>query len=185
MKLKRFLLEETEKNFDVRNIEKETIGNDYFRKVLYTGDNIQLVLMSLEPNSEIGEEVHDDTDQFFRIEEGEGKAILDGTEHNLKDGSTVTIRQGTKHNIKNTSNTKMLRMYTLYAPPHHPDGTVHKTKEEAEEDEMMGEGLLCALNKKEDYVDSKIEKAGGRRRLMLRKQKTQIKKRKKELEDQE
>ncbi len=137
MKLKRFLLEETEKGFDVRNIEEETVSNNYFRKVLYTGKNLQLVLMAIEPNSEIGNEVHNDTDQFFRIDEGEGKVVIDNgkEEISVKDGFSILIKQGTYHNVINTSSTKMLKLYSLYAPPHHPDGTVHKTKEEAEEAE--------------------------------------------------
>lgn len=113
------------------NIEKDTLENEYFRKVLYTGSYMQLVLMSVNAGDEIGEEVHGQ-DQFIRVEEGEGKAILDGEEHALSDGFVVVIPAGTKHNIINTSTSDALKLYTLYAPPHHADGTIHKTKAEAE-----------------------------------------------------
>lgn len=118
----------------VINIEEKALTNTYFRKVLYTDTHVQLVVMSLLPNEEIGEEVHQ-LDQFIRIEAGVGKAILDGVEHELKDGSAVVIPQGTSHNIINTSSTESMKLYTLYAPPNHKDGTIHKTKEEAEADE--------------------------------------------------
>jgi mannose-6-phosphate isomerase-like protein (cupin superfamily) len=134
MKFKDYLKEEEQKPFDVRDIEDETVENNYFRKVLYTGKHLQLVLMAIEPNSEIGNEVHNDTDQFFRIDEGEGKVVVNNKEEiPIKDGSSILIRQGTYHNVVNTSSTKKLKLYSLYAPPHHPPGTVHKTKEEAEE----------------------------------------------------
>lgn len=116
----------------VGNIEHDSLENDDFRRVLYTAKNQQLVLMSLKPLEDIGEEVHDDVDQFFRCEKGEGKAILDGVEHALKDGCVVVIPAGTKHNIINTSPTEPMRLYTLYSPPQHEDQTVHKTKAEAE-----------------------------------------------------
>ena len=135
MKLKNFLLEETSKGFDVRDIEKETVANNNFRKVLYTGKNTQLVLMTLQPNEDIGNEVHKNVDQFFRIEEGEGKVVINEKEEVvIKAGSSVVIRQGTYHNIINTSPTKKMFIYTLYSPPHHIDGTVHKTKEDAKAD---------------------------------------------------
>lgn len=116
----------------VGNIEHDSLENDDFRRVLYTAKNQQLVLMSLKPLEDIGEEVHDDVDQFFRCEKGEGKAILDGVEHALKDGFVVVIPAGTKHNIINTSPTEPMRLYTLYSPPQHEDQTVHQTKAEAE-----------------------------------------------------
>lgn len=134
MKLNKYLNEE--KSFDVRNIEKETLANNNFRKVLFTGKNLQLVLMSLNPNEEIGMEVHDDVDQFFRIDEGDGELHVEGKEAvKISDGFSIVIPQGTKHNIVNTSNDKKLKLYTVYSPPNHKDGTIHKTKEEAMEEE--------------------------------------------------
>ena len=117
-----------------KNIEKLTLANDNFRKVINTNQHAQLVLMSLLPNESIGMEVHETTDQFIRIEKGEGKAILNGQEHVIKDGSAVIVPAGTKHNIINTSYTDPLKLYTVYSPAHHRDGTVHKTKKEAEKD---------------------------------------------------
>lgn len=116
----------------VGNIEYDSLENDDFRRVLYTAKNQQLVLMSLPPLTDIGEEVHDDVDQFFRCEKGEGRAVLDGVEHVLKDGYVVVIPAGTKHNILNTSSTEPLKLYTLYSPPQHEDKTTHATKAEAE-----------------------------------------------------
>jgi mannose-6-phosphate isomerase-like protein (cupin superfamily) len=117
------------------HIETETVKNSYFRKVLFTGPNSQLVLMSLKPKEEIGMEVHDHVDQFFRIEAGTGKAVIDGKEHPLGDGSAVVVPAGARHNIINTSPDKELKLYTIYSPPNHPDGTVHKDKAEADEAE--------------------------------------------------
>ena len=114
----------------VDNIEQRALENEYFRKVLYTGANVQLVVMSLKPGEEIGEEVHQ-LDQFVRVEGGEGKAVLDGVESSIADGTAVIVPSGTKHNILNTGSSSM-KLYTLYAPPNHPDGTIHKTKAEAE-----------------------------------------------------
>ncbi|MEA2702033.1 MAG: hypothetical protein QOE22_742 [Candidatus Parcubacteria bacterium] len=121
----------------VTDIESKTLKNENFREVLYTADRMQLVVMSVP--DEIGKEVHGQ-DQFIRIEKGEGKAVLDGVENDLKDGSVVIIPAGTKHNIVNTGN-EPLKLYTLYAPPHHKDGVVHKTKEEADKDkeEFLGD----------------------------------------------
>ena len=116
------------------NIEKETLENDNFRKVLYTGKNSQLVLMSLKPSEEIGMEVHT-LDQFIRVEKGKGKAVLDGVEHALEDGSAVVIPAGTNHNIINIDVDDELKLYTIYSPPEHKDGVVHATKEEALADE--------------------------------------------------
>ena len=118
----------------VANIEKLSIENENFRAVLYTDKNVQLVVMSLLPGEEIGMEVHH-LDQFIRVESGEGKAILDGVEHAIGDGVAIVVPQGTNHNIINTSSEKMLKLYTLYCPPNHKDGTVHKTKADAEADE--------------------------------------------------
>ena len=117
----------------VTNIEKDTEENECFRKVLYTSSYMQLVVMSVPKGEEIGLETHGQ-DQFIRVEGGEGKAILDGVAHELRDGSAVVIPSGTEHNILNTGS-GTLRLYTLYAPPHHKDGTIHKTKAEAEADE--------------------------------------------------
>ncbi|NPV06495.1 MAG: cupin domain-containing protein [Anaerolineae bacterium] len=116
----------------VGNIEELTLNNDNFRKVLFTGPKSQLVVMSLEPGENIGMETHPDVDQFIRIEEGEGKAILNGEESKLEDDFAVVIPAGTEHDIVNTSQRKKLKLYTVYSPPEHADGTVHKTKEEAE-----------------------------------------------------
>ena len=114
------------------NIEKDTLGNNNFRKVLYTGKHSQLVLMSLAPKKEIGMEVHEENDQFFRFERGQGKCIIDGNEYDLSDGVAVVVPAGAQHNIINTSDTEELKLYTIYSPAHHKDGIVRATKEEAE-----------------------------------------------------
>jgi len=114
------------------NIEKDTLGNENFRKVLYTGKHSQLVLMSLIPNEEIGMEVHTDNDQFFRFEKGEGKVIIDGNEYVVGDGFAVIVPAGAQHNVINTSATDSLKLYTIYSPAHHQDGIVMPTKAEAE-----------------------------------------------------
>ncbi len=116
------------------NIEKESLANEDFRRVLYTAKNCQLVVMSLLPGEDIGEEVHQ-LDQFIRCEAGVGKAILDGVEHDLSDGVAIVVPTGAKHNIINTSPDAPLKLYTLYAPPNHKDGTIHTTKADAEADE--------------------------------------------------
>ncbi len=118
----------------ITNIEEQALENDNFRTVLYTDERVQLVVMSLNPSEDIGEEVHN-LDQFIRVEEGEGKAILDGEEHSIKDGSVVVIPEGVRHNIINTSASEYMKLYTLYSPPAHKDGVVHKTKAEGEADE--------------------------------------------------
>ncbi|HOB18321.1 MAG TPA: cupin domain-containing protein [Candidatus Methanoculleus thermohydrogenotrophicum] len=115
----------------VANIERETVENTYFRRVLYTGKYSQLVLMCLKPGEEIGEEVHDDVDQFFRFEKGEGVVVIDGVSHAVKDGSAVIVPNGANHNVLNTSKTTDLKLYTIYSPPEHRDGVVHKTRAEA------------------------------------------------------
>jgi mannose-6-phosphate isomerase-like protein (cupin superfamily) len=114
------------------DIEKRTRENSYFREVLFTGPNSQLVVMALKPGEEIGMEVHGDVDQFIRIEEGEGVAILDGQEHKLADGVAVVVPAGVEHNVVNTSKSEHMKLYTVYTPPEHADGTVHKTKAEAD-----------------------------------------------------
>lgn len=114
----------------VTNIEKDTLENNYFRRVSYTAKNTQLVLMSLQPKEDIGEETHT-LDQFIRVEAGDGSAILDGVKHQISDGSAVVIPAGTKHNVVNDSNSEELKLYTLYSPPEHRDGTIHKTKADA------------------------------------------------------
>jgi len=113
-------------------IETETRKNSDFRRVLYTGKNSQLVLMSLKPMEEIGMEVHSDRDQFFRFEEGEGKVIIDGVEHKIKDGDAVIVPAGAKHNVLNTSKKLNLKLYTIYSPPEHQDKVVRHTKADAE-----------------------------------------------------
>lgn len=113
------------------DIEKKTLQNESFREVLFTAQHCQLVVMSLQPKEDIGVEIHDIVDQFIRIEEGEGKAILNGKEHRLMNGSAIIIPAGTKHNIINTSSDKKLKLYTLYSPPHHKDKTLHRSKKEA------------------------------------------------------
>ncbi len=114
------------------NIEKNTLENGNFRKVLYTGKHSQLVLMRLAPNEEIGMEVHTDNDQFFRFEKGQGKCIIDGNEYELRDGVAVVVPSGAQHNIINTSGAGELKLYTIYSPAHHKDSVVRVTKEEAE-----------------------------------------------------
>ncbi len=122
------------------NIEENTLKNDKFRKVLYTGKNSQLVLMCLKPKEEIGMEVHTENDQFFRFEQGQGKCIIDGNEYPLKDGSAVVVPAGARHNIINTSATESLKLYTIYSPAHHKDGIVRATKAEAEANEAEFDG---------------------------------------------
>ncbi|MFA7141923.1 MAG: cupin domain-containing protein [Candidatus Paceibacterota bacterium] len=123
----------------ITNIEKETLENEDFRRVLFTAHQMQIVVMSLLPNEEIGEEVHTDIDQFIRVEQGEGKAILDGEEFDLEDDSIVVIPGGVSHNIINSSSNEKLKLYTIYSPPEHKDKTIHKTKEEGmEHDDFDG-----------------------------------------------
>jgi mannose-6-phosphate isomerase-like protein (cupin superfamily) len=116
-------------------IEQLTETNTNFRQVLFTGTYCQLVVMSLLPSEEIGLETHATVDQFFRIEEGEGKVIMNGEEHVFKAGDALIVPAGTAHNVINTSSDKPLKLYTLYSPPNHPDGKIHKTKAEAMADE--------------------------------------------------
>jgi mannose-6-phosphate isomerase-like protein (cupin superfamily) len=113
------------------NLEEETRKNTDFRRVLYTGKYSQLVLMCLKPKEDIGEETHDDVDQFFRFEEGEGVVVIDGYKNAVKDGSGVIVPCGAKHNVMNTSKTKYLKLYTIYSPPEHMDKVIRRTKQEA------------------------------------------------------
>jgi mannose-6-phosphate isomerase-like protein (cupin superfamily) len=117
----------------VANIEEATVANEDFRRVLYTGKNIQLVLMTLQPGEEIGEEVHEDRDQFFRIEEGQGTVYIDGAGNPVEDDFAVIVPAGARHNVVNTGS-EPLRFYTIYGPPEHKDATVHKDKLQAERD---------------------------------------------------
>lgn len=116
----------------VTNIEQKSLENENFREVLFTGPLSQLVLMSLKPGEDIGLETHDDVDQFIRVEAGQGTALLNGKRHDLADGSAVVIPAGTEHNVTNTAKSGSLKLYTVYSPPNHPDGTIHKTKAEAD-----------------------------------------------------
>ena len=117
----------------VDNIAMATIANQDFRRVLYTAKHLQLVLMTLPPGCDIGEEVHEDRDQFFRFEEGEGEVRIDGVAHRIEDDSAVIVPAGARHNVINTGD-EPLKLYTLYGPPEHRDGIVHRTKEQAERD---------------------------------------------------
>lgn len=118
----------------VTNIEEDTLANDNFRKVIFTAPHSQLVLMALQPGEDIGMEVHDNVDQFFRIEAGTGKIIIAGEEHEISDGFAIVIPAGTEHNVLNTGNESM-KLYTIYSPANHPNGIVHATKAEAMADE--------------------------------------------------
>lgn len=121
-------------------IEKETLTNENFRQVLFTGKNMQLVLMTLQPQEEIGLETHDGHDQFFRFEAGFGKVVINDDEYEVKDGDAVIVPAGAQHNVINTSETETLKLYTIYAPPEHADGTVHLTKADALADDEHYEG---------------------------------------------
>ena len=115
----------------IGDIEEQTEANSDFRRVLFTGPRMQLVVMALQPGEDLGEEIHPGTDQFFRVEEGKGKVWLDGVEAGIESDMAIVVPAGTRHNIKNTGH-KPLKLYTLYAPPQHADGTVHRTKAEAD-----------------------------------------------------
>lgn len=126
------------------NIEKDTLANENFRTVIYTAPHCQIVLMCLQPGQEIGAETHANNDQFFRFEQGTGKAILAGKEYAIENGTAILVPAGTEHNIVNTGAGKM-KMYTIYSPAHHIDGRIHKTKADAladAEDEAFGEKIL-------------------------------------------
>jgi mannose-6-phosphate isomerase-like protein (cupin superfamily) len=116
----------------VGHVEEQTLKNNYFRQVIYTGKYAQLVVMCLQPGEEIGNEVHNTVDQFFRLEEGEAVFVFNGKEkHIVKNADAVIVPAGTYHNVINNSKTKKLKLYTVYSPPNHPDKTIHKTKEDA------------------------------------------------------
>jgi mannose-6-phosphate isomerase-like protein (cupin superfamily) len=117
----------------VDNIEQATLANEDFRRVLYTGKNLQLVLMTLPPGCDIGAEVHEDIDQFFRIEAGEGEVHIDGAVHRVEDDFAIVVPAGARHNVVNTGSEPM-RLYTLYGPPEHKEGIVHRDREAAERD---------------------------------------------------
>lgn len=123
------------------DIETATLENGNFRKVLYTSKHSQLVLMSLKPGEDIGMEVHEENDQFFRFEKGQGKCVIDGNEYELSDGVAVVVPAGAQHNIINTSKTEDLKLYTIYSPAHHKDGIVRATKEEAEANKAEFDGV--------------------------------------------
>jgi mannose-6-phosphate isomerase-like protein (cupin superfamily) len=127
------------KGFNI-NIEKETLENDNFRKVLYTSNHSQLVLMSLSAKEEIGMEIHPENDQFFRFEKGQGKVIIDGNEYGVEDGSAIIVPAGAEHNVINISDSEPLKLYTIYSPAHHKDGIVRATKLEAEANETEFDG---------------------------------------------
>ncbi|HIH04394.1 MAG TPA: cupin domain-containing protein [Methanoregulaceae archaeon] len=124
----------------VADIETATATNTDYRRVLYTGKYSQLVLMNLKPGEEIGEEVHEDVDQFFRFEEGEGAVIIDGARQTVKDGSGVVVPSGARHNVVNTSKTAELKLYTIYSPPEHQDDIVRRTKKDADKEEEHFDG---------------------------------------------
>lgn len=136
MKFTQWLESFKSSNGYVTDIEDETIKNKNYRKVLYTSKYSQLVLMSLKPKEDIGEEIHG-VDQFFRVESGQGQVILDGEKHPIKDGSAIIVPAGIKHNIINTGN-KPLQLYTIYSPPHHKDKITVKTKSEQKPEEYDG-----------------------------------------------
>lgn len=127
------------KGFNI-NIEKETLANNNYRKVVYTSKYSQLVLMSLKPKEEIGMEIHPDNDQFFRFESGMGKCVMDGNEYDVKDGSAIVVPAGAEHNVINISSETNLKLYTIYSPAHHKDGVVMATKAEAEADSPEFDG---------------------------------------------
>jgi len=129
------------------DIEKETLANENFRKVLYTGKHIQLVLMSLKPGEDIGAETHPGTDQFFRFESGSGTCLIDGSEYQVTEGDVILVPAGAKHNVINSSKSAPLKMYSIYGPPNHRDGTIRATKEDAE--------------KNAEHFDGKTTEAGS------------------------
>ena len=123
----------------IGDIEALTLGNDDFRRVVYTGKEMQLVLMTLGPGEEIGEEVHEDRDQFFRVEGGTGEVTIDGRKTKIEDATAIVVPAGARHNVKNTG-TEPLKLYTIYAPPEHAEGTVHRTRGDAERSEEHFDG---------------------------------------------
>jgi len=129
----------------VTNIEQETLDNNYFRKVLYTSKHGQIVVMSLLPKEEIGMEVHNTLDQFFRVDAGEGKVIMNGEESVVSNGFAFLVPAGTEHNVINTSSDKPLKLYTIYMPPNHKDGIIHETKHDAEVAETDGSDIYVPV----------------------------------------
>lgn len=123
------------------DIEKDTVNNEDFRRVLYTGKHMQLVLMTLPPSGEIGLETHRENDQFFRFEAGEGRVVIDDNEYAVKADDAVIVPAGARHNVINTSSETSLKLYTIYAPPHHKDGIVRATREEAESNDEEFDGV--------------------------------------------
>ncbi|MGE5458519.1 MAG: cupin domain-containing protein [Methanococcaceae archaeon] len=122
------------------NIEKDTLKNENFRKVLYSGNHLQVVLMSLKPGEDIGLETHPDTDQFFRFEGGNGKCIIDGNEYKVENGDAIVIPAGSEHNVINTDAMKEFKMYTIYGPPNHKDHLINVTKKDAEKKDVKFDG---------------------------------------------
>lgn len=123
----------------IDDIESLTLGNADFRRVVYTGKELQLVLMTIPPDGEIGEEVHPDRDQFFRVEQGNGEVLIDGTWSKFSDAWAIVVPSGARHNVRNTGK-EPLKLYTIYAPPEHVDGTVHRTKADAERSDEHFDG---------------------------------------------
>jgi len=126
-------------------IEKLTLENKNFRKVLYTAEHSQLVLMNLKPGEDIGVETHPDNDQFFRFEAGEGRVFVDGTSYEVADGDAIVVPAGSEHNVLNMSNKKDLKFYTIYSPAHHKDGIIRETKEDAMRDEEDFDGTTTEM----------------------------------------
>jgi mannose-6-phosphate isomerase-like protein (cupin superfamily) len=122
------------------NIEKETLNNENFRKVLYTAKHMQLVLMSLKPGEEIGAEIHATSDQFFRFESGKGKCIIDGNEYHVEKDDVIVVPAGAKHNVINADAKEALKMYTIYAEPQHIDGLINATKDDADKNDVKFDG---------------------------------------------
>lgn len=122
------------------DIERDTLTNTNYRKVVYTGPHSQLVLMSLAPGQEIGLEIHPDNDQFFRFEAGEGRVVIDGNEYQVTDGSAIIVPAGAEHNVVNTSGSESLKLYTIYSPAHHKDGIIRSTKQAADTNEAEFDG---------------------------------------------
>lgn len=120
------------------NIEQDTLENNNFRKVIYTATHSQVVLMCLRPTEDIGFEIHEDNDQFFRFEAGQGKVVIDDAAYSVGDGSAIVVPAGARHNISNVSDSETLKFYTIYSPAHHRDGIIHATKAEAQADEASG-----------------------------------------------
>jgi mannose-6-phosphate isomerase-like protein (cupin superfamily) len=145
------------------NIEKDTLKNKNFRKVLYTGKNSQLVLMSLQPKEEIGLETHPENDQFLRFEGGKGRVEIDGNKYDVKDGDAIIVPAGAKHNVINTSKKHKLKLYTVYSPPHHKDQIIHKTKKVAEADDEDFDGKTTEATPKAAAKKPAPKKKAGKK----------------------